>query len=202
MHKTHLNVEPRVRSRNAYRHVSDLDKGRIVAYIHCGLSYRRIAARIGQDPMTVSTIWNRWVDDGITECRTGSQRFHIICSRKDRRVARQLGRSGCVERRCWDQWIQEMPFTQRPSSRCPRPASRQEDHHIWCRARGNWTAAERNQVVFSDESRFNLSSNGNRVRVWKPCGKLLNAAFALQRQTVPTAGVIVVDAIADNTWSP
>ncbi|GFW13968.1 transposable element Tcb2 transposase [Trichonephila clavipes] len=25
----------------------------------------------------------------------------------------------------------------------------------WCRARGNWTAAEWNQVVFSDESRFN-----------------------------------------------
>ncbi|GFU08935.1 retrovirus-related Pol polyprotein from transposon TNT 1-94 [Trichonephila clavipes] len=36
----------------------------------------------------------------------------------------------------------------------------------WCRARGNWTAAEWNQVVFSDESSFNLSSDDNRVRVW------------------------------------
>ncbi|GFV33353.1 transposable element Tcb2 transposase [Trichonephila clavipes] len=35
----------------------------------------------------------------------------------------------------------------------------------WCRARGNWTAAEWNQVVFSDKSRFNLSSDDNRVRV-------------------------------------
>ncbi|GFY29635.1 transposable element Tcb2 transposase [Trichonephila clavipes] len=35
----------------------------------------------------------------------------------------------------------------------------------WCRARGNWTAAEWNQVVVSDESRFNLSSDDNRVRV-------------------------------------
>ncbi|GFX40711.1 transposable element Tcb2 transposase [Trichonephila clavipes] len=32
-------------------------------------------------------------------------------------------------------------------------------------ARENWTAAEWNQVVFSDESRFNLSSNDNRVFV-------------------------------------
>ncbi|GFU89002.1 HTH_Tnp_Tc3_2 domain-containing protein [Trichonephila clavipes] len=35
----------------------------------------------------------------------------------------------------------------------------------WCHARGNWTAAEWNQVVFSDESRFNLSSDDNRVRL-------------------------------------
>ncbi|GFW74972.1 uncharacterized protein TNCV_2678401 [Trichonephila clavipes] len=35
----------------------------------------------------------------------------------------------------------------------------------WCRARGNWTAAEWNQIVFSDESRINLSSDDNHVRV-------------------------------------
>ncbi|GFV56024.1 transposable element Tcb2 transposase [Trichonephila clavipes] len=51
----------------------------------------------------------------------------------------------------------------------------------WCRARGNWTAAEWNQVVFSDESRFNLSSDDNRVSVWRPHGERLNPAFALQR---------------------
>ncbi|GFU47616.1 hypothetical protein TNCV_3878151, partial [Trichonephila clavipes] len=43
---------PRVRSRNAYQYVSDFDKGRIVVYTDCGLSYRRIAARIGRDAMT------------------------------------------------------------------------------------------------------------------------------------------------------
>ncbi|GFX42444.1 transposable element Tcb2 transposase [Trichonephila clavipes] len=34
----------------------------------------------------------------------------------------------------------------------------------WCHTRGNWTAEEWNQVVFSDESRFNPSSDDNRVR--------------------------------------
>ncbi|GFW68332.1 hypothetical protein TNCV_2263221 [Trichonephila clavipes] len=38
-----------VRSRNAYQHVSHFDKGQIVAYRYCGLSYHSIAARIGQD---------------------------------------------------------------------------------------------------------------------------------------------------------
>ncbi|GFU44096.1 transposable element Tcb1 transposase [Trichonephila clavipes] len=50
----------------------------------------------------------------------------------------------------------------------------------WCHARGNWTAAEWNQVVFSDESKFNLSSDYNRVRVWTPRGECFNPVFALQ----------------------
>ncbi|GFX57210.1 transposable element Tcb2 transposase [Trichonephila clavipes] len=71
----------------------------------------------------------------------------------------------------------------------------------WCRARGNWTVAEWNQVVFSDESRFNLGSDDNRVRVWRPRGERLNPAFALQRHTAPTDGVMVWGARAYNTRS-
>ncbi|GFU61366.1 transposable element Tcb2 transposase [Trichonephila clavipes] len=59
--------------------------------------------------------------------------------------------------------------------------------------------AEWNQVIFSDESRFNLSSDDNRVRVWRPRGECLSPAFALQRHTTPTAGVMVWGAIAYNT---
>ncbi|GFW83250.1 astacin [Trichonephila clavipes] len=39
-------------SGNMYQHVSDFDKGRVVAYQDCSLSYRSIAARVGRDPMT------------------------------------------------------------------------------------------------------------------------------------------------------
>ncbi|GFV32015.1 HTH_Tnp_Tc3_2 domain-containing protein [Trichonephila clavipes] len=64
---------PRVRSRNVYHHVSDFDKGRIVAYKDCGLLYCNIAAGVVRDPMTVSRKCNRWVQDGNTKCRAGSQ---------------------------------------------------------------------------------------------------------------------------------
>ncbi|GFT73655.1 transposable element Tcb2 transposase [Trichonephila clavipes] len=67
---------------------------------------------------------------------------------------------------------------------------------------GNWTAGEWIQVVFSDESRFNLSSDDNHVRLWRPRGERLNPAFALQQHTTPTAGVNVWGAIAYNTLSP
>ncbi|GFW29766.1 transposable element Tcb2 transposase [Trichonephila clavipes] len=48
----------------------------------------------------------------------------------------------------------------------------------WCCTRENCTAAEWNQVVFSNESRFNPSSNDNHDRVWRPRGDRLNPAFA------------------------
>ncbi|KFM74986.1 Transposable element Tcb2 transposase, partial [Stegodyphus mimosarum] len=62
--------------------------------------------------------------------------------------------------------------------------------------------AEWNQVVFRDESRFNLGSNDNRVRVWRARGKRLNPAFVVQRHIVPTAGMKVWVAIAYNTRLP
>ncbi|GFX08088.1 transposable element Tcb2 transposase [Trichonephila clavipes] len=50
--------------------------------------------------------------------------------------------------------------------------------------------------------RFNLSSDDNRVCVWRRLGEHLNPAFALQRHTAPTAGVMVWGAIAYKTRSP
>ncbi|GFS88098.1 uncharacterized protein TNCV_764781 [Trichonephila clavipes] len=54
----------------------------------------------------------------------------------------------------------------------------------------------------SDKSRFNLSSDENRVRVWRIYGEHRNSAFALQRHIAPTAGVMVWSVIDYNTRSP
>ncbi|GFU80305.1 transposable element Tcb1 transposase [Trichonephila clavipes] len=60
----------------------------------------------------------------------------------------------------------------------------------WCHARGNSTAAEWNQVIFSEESRFNLISDENRMREWRPRRERLNSASALQRHTSSKPGVM------------
>ncbi|GFV76794.1 transposable element Tcb2 transposase [Trichonephila clavipes] len=72
----------------------------------------------------------------------------------------------------------------------------------WCHVRGNRTIAEWNQVVFSDKSTFNLSIDNNRVLVRRPRVERFNPAFALQRHTTPTAGMMVGDYLANNTRSP
>ncbi|GFV63586.1 transposable element Tcb2 transposase [Trichonephila clavipes] len=58
------------------------------------------------------------------------------------------------------------------------------------------------KTTTSDESRFSLSGDGNRIRVWRPRGERLNQAFDLQRHSAPTAGVMVWGVIAYNTRSP
>ncbi|GFV64735.1 transposable element Tcb2 transposase [Trichonephila clavipes] len=52
----------------------------------------------------------------------------------------------------------------------------------------------------SNESRFNHS--GDDIRVWRHRGERLKFAFALQRHTAPTAGVMVWGVIAYSTRSP
>ncbi|GFX69088.1 transposable element Tcb2 transposase [Trichonephila clavipes] len=81
--------------------------------------------------------------------------------------------------------------SRRPTHRknSTRTAKRFIDRHPGT-ARGNSTAEDWNQVVFSDETRYNLSSYDNRVRAWRPRGERLNPAFALQRHTASTAEAI------------
>ncbi|GFW73987.1 HTH_Tnp_Tc3_2 domain-containing protein [Trichonephila clavipes] len=79
-------VEKTATSRKAYQHVSDFDKGPFVAYRDWAVY--RIAARVYQDPMSVSRIWNRWFQDSNTERLAGSQRLPITSSRRDRHVTR------------------------------------------------------------------------------------------------------------------
>ncbi|GFV23457.1 HTH_Tnp_Tc3_2 domain-containing protein [Trichonephila clavipes] len=79
---------PRVRSRNAYPSLSDFDKGRIVGYRNCDLSYHSFKTRVGRDSTNVRRTWNRWIQDGNTESRAGSQLPLITSSRKYRHVTR------------------------------------------------------------------------------------------------------------------
>ncbi|GFY06863.1 transposable element Tc1 transposase [Trichonephila clavipes] len=44
----------------------------------------------------------------------------------------------------------------------------------WCQARSIWNVTDWQNVVFSDESRFVLGTDGNRVRVWRRPGPFLN----------------------------
>ncbi|GFU65633.1 transposable element Tcb2 transposase [Trichonephila clavipes] len=124
--------------------------------------------------------------------RPGSGRPRQTSHREDRNIVR-IGRVQPIASSATIQAnVAPSPLT--PTHRCLRLE--------WCCTRGNWTASEWNQVVFSDESRFNLSSIENRVRVWRPRGERLNPAFALQRHTAPAAGVMVWGAIAYNTRLP
>ncbi|GFW85179.1 transposable element Tcb2 transposase [Trichonephila clavipes] len=71
----------------------------------------------------------------------------------------------------------------------------------WCQARSMWNVTDWQKVVFSDESRFVLGTDDNRVRVWRHPGEWYNAPHTGVRHTARTAGVMVCGAIAYDSRS-
>ncbi|GFW87754.1 HTH_38 domain-containing protein [Trichonephila clavipes] len=59
----------RRKKRSAFDQVSEFDRGRIVAYRDCGLSFREIGCRVGRNQTTVMRICGRWMQEGTTDRR-------------------------------------------------------------------------------------------------------------------------------------
>ncbi|UYV74829.1 Transposase [Cordylochernes scorpioides] len=89
----------------------------------------------------------------------------------------------------------------RPLRRLPLTPPNRRQHLEWCRARSTWMT-EWHRVVFSDESRFCLSSDSRRVRVWRRRGERSNPAAIVKRPTVRQRGIMVWGAIAYDSRSP
>ncbi|UYV64531.1 hypothetical protein LAZ67_3001114 [Cordylochernes scorpioides] len=89
----------------------------------------------------------------------------------------------------------------RPLRRLPLTPPNRRQRLEWCRARSTWMT-EWHRVVFSDESRFCLSSDSRRVRVWRRRGERSNPAAIVERPTLRQRGIMVWGAIAYDSRSP
>ncbi|GFU90768.1 transposable element Tcb1 transposase [Trichonephila clavipes] len=109
-----------------------------------------------------------------------------------RRVAGQVDRSECAVRNCWEQWRREGTHAWKTGSGATRKTTRREDRRIvqqlrlqWCQARSMWNVTDWQKVVFSDESRFVLGTDDNRVRMWRHPGEWYNSPHTLFYVTLP-----------------
>ncbi|GFT91534.1 transposable element Tcb2 transposase [Trichonephila clavipes] len=167
--------------RRQYKQLSH-ERGRILGMMEAGWSARRVARQLCHSDCVVKRCWDQWIREISFSRRPGSRRPEQTSLREDRRIVRNAR----VQPTASSAAIQAQIA---PSLGAPVSSRTIRRRLEWCRARANWTAAEWNQVVFSDESRFNISSDDNRVSVWRPRGECLNPAFALQRHTAPTSDV-------------
>ncbi|GFW13776.1 transposable element Tcb1 transposase [Trichonephila clavipes] len=77
------------KQRSAFYQLSEFDRGRIMAYRDCGLSFREIGSRVGRNQTTVMRICNRWMQEGTKDQRGRShQSPQCITSREDRQIVR------------------------------------------------------------------------------------------------------------------
>ncbi|GFU74095.1 transposable element Tcb1 transposase [Trichonephila clavipes] len=101
--------------------------------------------------------------------------------REDRRIARQAFVDPTVTRSTIraDVGVAIVPQTisrhlaeanlksKRPFRALPLTPEHRQLRRQWCQARSMWNVTDWQKVVFSDESRFVLGTDDNRVRVWR-----------------------------------
>ncbi|GFS48083.1 transposable element Tc1 transposase [Trichonephila clavipes] len=210
-------------SKRARRHSSQLsqfERGLIIGVKTAGWSTRRVAGQVDRSECALRNCWEQWTREGTHARKTGSGATRKTTRREDRRIARQAlvtltivdPTVICSTIRA-DAGVAIVPQTisrhlveaniksKRLFCVLPLTPEHRQPRLQWCQARSVWNVTDWQKVVFSDESRFVLSTDDNRVRVWRRPGERYNSPHTVLRHTARTAGVIVWGAIAYDSRS-
>ncbi|GFW78264.1 transposable element Tcb1 transposase [Trichonephila clavipes] len=166
----------RRKQRSAFDEVSEFDRGKIVVYRDCGLSFREIGSRVGRNQPTIMRICDRWMQEGTTDqrgrlhpsqCNTSTEwsvRKTSIAWSTLTQNYRRLRRQRCDERRMW--------------------------------------AAEWNEVLFNDKSRICLQHHAGRIRIWRHRGERMLNSCVMHRHTGPVSDITVWGGIGYHSHTP
>ncbi|GFW05593.1 transposable element Tcb2 transposase [Trichonephila clavipes] len=178
-------------------------------------STRRVADQVDRLECAVRNSWEQWTREGTHARKTGSGATRKTTRREDRRIVRQALVDPTGTRSTIRADVGVAIVTQTISrhlaeanlkSKRPFPALSLTPEHRqlrlqWCQAKSMWNVTDWQKVVFSDESRFVLGTDDNRVRVWRHPGERYNPPHIVLRHTACTAGVMVWGAIAYDSRS-
>ncbi|UYV65699.1 hypothetical protein LAZ67_3005177 [Cordylochernes scorpioides] len=191
----------------------------VIGLKRAGWSIRQIAADTHLGASTVHRLWRRWLEQGNVAIYRNVGATRVTSARVDRRILRQAvaaPQATCTAilqhvQDTLDHSISTRTISRRlvanglhscrPLRRLPLTPPNRRQRLEWCRARSTWMT-EWHRVVFSDESRFCLSSDSRRVRVWRRRGERSNPAAIVERPTVRQRGIMVWGAIAYDSRSP
>ncbi|GFV43834.1 uncharacterized protein TNCV_1658791 [Trichonephila clavipes] len=101
-------VKSRRKQRSAFDPVSEFDRRRIVAYLDCGLPFRKIGSRVGRNQTTVMLICDRSRQEGTTDRRGRSHSPQCTTSRQDRQIVRMAVTDRSVTSRTVAQHIESV----------------------------------------------------------------------------------------------
>ncbi|GFU05406.1 transposable element Tc1 transposase [Trichonephila clavipes] len=186
----------RRKQRSAFDQISEFDRGRIVAYRDCGLSFRKIGCRVGRNQTTIMRICDHWMQEGTKDRRDRSHPPQCTTSGEDRQIVSMAVTYRSVSSRTIAQHIDSVTHhsvyactirrrlqqsgqsERRPLLDLPLTQNHRRLCSQWSDERRMW-AAEWNEVVFTDESRICLQHHDGQIRVWRHRGeRMLNRCTA------------------------
>ncbi|UYV64960.1 hypothetical protein LAZ67_3002566 [Cordylochernes scorpioides] len=210
---------PGHRKRRQFKQTDAFTRGMVIGLKRAGWSLRQIAADTHLGASTVHRLWRRWLEQGNVAIYRNAGATRVTSARVDRRILRQAvaaPQATCTAilqhvQDTLDHSISTRTISRRlianglhscrPLRRLPLTPTNRRQRLEWCRARSTWMT-EWHRVVFSDESRFCLSSDSRRVRVWRRRGERSNPAAIVERPIVRQRGIMVWGAIAYDSRSP
>ncbi|GFV20852.1 transposable element Tc1 transposase [Trichonephila clavipes] len=177
---------PLRRNRWQYEQLTDFDRGRIIGLREAGWSNRRIGRHLGRSDMIVTRCWQQWITEGRVYRRGGSGRPRNTNDREDRTIRRVATSAPTTSLAS----IQRHFTSFQTSSAINWMSGRRQCRLDFCRPRATWSVTDWRRVIFSDESRFSLSDDDHRTRVWRRTGQRSDPAFIVERHTAISQGAI------------
>ncbi|GFX92100.1 transposable element Tc1 transposase [Trichonephila clavipes] len=179
---------PEKRARRHFSQLSEFERSLSIGMKTAGWSTCRVAGQVDRSECAVRNCWEQWTREGTHVWKTGSGATRTTTRREDRRIVRQALVDPTVTRSTIraDVGVAIVPRTisrhlaeANLKSKCPFRALLLTPEHRqlrlqWCQARSVWNVTYWQKVVFSDESRFVLGTDDNRVRVWRRPGERYN----------------------------
>ncbi|GFX07775.1 transposable element Tcb1 transposase [Trichonephila clavipes] len=196
---------PGKRSRRHFSQLSDSQRGLIIGMKTAGWSTRRVAGQGDHLECAVRNCWEQWTRENTHAWKTGSGATRKTTRREERRILWQALVDPTVARSTIgaDVGVAVVPQTisrhlteanlksKRPFRALPLTPEHRQLRLQWCQARSMWNVTDWQKVVFSDESRFILGTDDNRVRVRRRPSEWFNFPHTVLRHTARTAGVMV-----------
>ncbi|GFT74713.1 transposable element Tcb2 transposase [Trichonephila clavipes] len=152
------------------RHLDAFTRGRIIGKLEEGRSVTSVAAEFEMAHSIVSRLWRQFQTAGHTTHVTGRPISRFT-------VARRLHGGGL--------------FARRPVRCVPLTPAHRRTRSLWCREHRNRRDNEWGRVLFTDESRFSLSSDSHRILIWRERGSRNHPSNIIERDRYGGHGVLV-----------
>ncbi|GFW49023.1 transposable element Tcb2 transposase [Trichonephila clavipes] len=163
------------------RHLDAFTRGRIIGKLEEGRSVTSVTAEFGIAHSIVSRLWRQFKTTGTAIRVFSSGRPRGTTPADDRyirfTVARRLHGGGL--------------FARRPVRCVPLKPAHRRRRSLLCREHRNWRDNEWGRVLFTDESRFSLSSYSHRILIWRERGSRNHPSNIIERDRYGGRGVLV-----------
>ncbi|GFW71544.1 transposable element Tcb2 transposase [Trichonephila clavipes] len=186
-------------------HIDDFMRGRIIRKIEEGRKITDVAREFDIAHIVVSRLWKSFKTTRMCSGRLGGGRVRSTTPAEDRSAKRnrrttvqqvanqflaasgkQISRKTVARRLRGGGLYARRPVVCVPLTRQHRTARLQ-----WCREHHNWTEQDWACVLFSDESRFSLSSDCRRQLIWRESGTAYRPENIQEKDRYPTCSIMM-----------